>query len=502
MLEDIDMDKENNSPGFMEQACPPASPSPGFHGTSIFSNVPIFPSPKKKSLHKRVLSESTPTTASSKCSLGLEALRFDDESSYGSSTNQDSWTPQIPVMRSIKRKTSDNEGGAVDSGDERGLMIPLLVRDSRLQIGQCTSSSSSRYYKKTRDDVQNVSFFGEELTGVKNLTLHPRPLRGTVRPREDEPAMFGSNLSSFPELGGETIQPRLSTPPSTPKGPRVNGFASADKMNSGVFLSPQWTRPTVSVNPFSPVTQRHLDSGINAPATCPSRIAFGTPNRKLTRSKVFVDDAHRMDSLHPSCPPSPQFAPPPQSVYQCPETPSRLSCSRQRFGPGNNGGNDVDSSINSSFSISSPLVMQSSRFETDFELLKTIGVGSFGTVHEVAARLDGCLYAVKVMKRPIRGGTDRRIVLKEVHALAALCDQSKEGTFHIVRYHQAWIEDDRLYIQTELCDRTLGEEMEQTQIPSPKDEKTIWKLLREILLALDLIHSNNMAHLDIKVRLN
>ena len=339
------MDKENNSPGFMEQACPPASPSPGFHGTSIFSNVPIFPSPKKKSLHKRVLSESTPTTASSKCSLGLEALRFDDESSYGSSTNQDSWTPQIPVMRSIKRKTSDNEGGAVDSGDERGLMIPLLVRDSRLQIGQCTSSSSSRYYKKTRDDVQNVSFFGEELTGVKNLTLHPRPLRGTVRPREDEPAMFGSNLSSFPELGGETIQPRLSTPPSTPKGPRVNGFASADKMNSGVFLSPQWTRPTVSVNPFSPVTQRHIDSGINAPAKCLSR-TFGTTDGKMTWSNVSGDEAHRMDWLHHDVHQALNLL---HHYNQCINVQRRLVnfFSRQRFGPGNNGRNDVDSSINS-----------------------------------------------------------------------------------------------------------------------------------------------------------
>ena len=493
-MEVADLDKENDVPGgFLQQPCPESPP--GFHG-SFLSNVP-FPSPKKKTLHKRVLSENTPTTAStaasSKCSLGLEALRFDDESSC-SSTNQESWMPPIPTMRP-KRKNADKSIEGDESGEESGLMIPLLVRNPRRQSlnDQSGSSSSSRYYKKTRDDVHNVSFFGQETAPVsprKNLRLHPRPLRGgTVRPREDEDEfssdMFGSIVSPFPELGGESLQPQVTTPPVTPKHPRAN-VLTADK---GVFLSPQWTRP-VSVNPFTPVTHRYLNNGMNAPATCPSRIAIGTPtNRKMSRSMALREEAHHIESQLPTCPPSPQFSP--LQSFQCPETPSRHSL-RHRF---------IPDEVDSSFSISSPLAMQSSRFETDFELLKTIGVGSFGKVHEVAARLDGCLYAVKVMKRAIRGGTDRRNVLKEVHALAALCDQSKEGTFHIVRYHQAWIEDDRLYIQTELCDRTLREEMELAQNVFRRDEKTTWKLLREILLALDLIHSNNMAHLDIKVRL-
>lgn len=73
------------------------------------------------------------------------------------------------------------------------------------------------------------------------------------------------------------------------------------------------------------------------------------------------------------------------------------------------------------------------------------------------------------------------------------------ANFHIVRFHQAWIEDDRLYIQTELCSGTLRDEMERdihndglATIPRR------YKLLREILLALDLIHRHNMVHLDIK----
>jgi len=90
-------------------------------------------------------------------------------------------------------------------------------------------------------------------------------------------------------------------------------------------------------------------------------------------------------------------------------------------------------------------------------------------------------------------GTLRRM-LREVFALAALCQQDDFRTFHIVRYQQAWLEDDgTLYIQTELCSATLRDEM--------SDEKKIVdvaKLLREVLLALELVHQQGMVHLDIK----
>lgn len=56
------------------------------------------------------------------------------------------------------------------------------------------------------------------------------------------------------------------------------------------------------------------------------------------------------------------------------------------------------------------------------------------------------------------------------------------------------MEDDRLYIQTELCSGTLGDEMARDFLTMPR----CYKLLREILLALDFIHRHNMVHLDIK----
>lgn len=56
------------------------------------------------------------------------------------------------------------------------------------------------------------------------------------------------------------------------------------------------------------------------------------------------------------------------------------------------------------------------------------------------------------------------------------------------------MEENRLYIQTELCSCTVWAEMER----GPLDNQRRYKLLREILLALEFIHRNSMVHLDIK----
>ena len=105
-----------------------------------------------------------------------------------------------------------------------------------------------------------------------------------------------------------------------------------------------------------------------------------------------------------------------------------------------------------------------------------------------------------------------RRMLREVFALAALCQQDDFRTFHIVRYQQAWLEDDgTLYIQTELCSATLRDEMSGGKKVSSAERETTssttgqtisvsrqLKLLREILLALELVHQQGMVHLDIK----
>ena len=139
-----------------------------------------------------------------------------------------------------------------------------------------------------------------------------------------------------------------------------------------------------------------------------------------------------------------------------------------------------------------------SRFVADFEVVGTLGNGSFGSVYKVRNRMDKRMYAIKAAKREARGPSDREHMLQEVYALAALSDDTTAAAMHIVGYHQAWMEGSRLYIQTELCDGSLEKEIGEGSL----DEKRRYKVLREMSLALDLVHKSGMIHLDIKVRRN
>lgn len=137
-----------------------------------------------------------------------------------------------------------------------------------------------------------------------------------------------------------------------------------------------------------------------------------------------------------------------------------------------------------------------SRFYSDFEILGTLGHGSFGTVYKCRSRLDSREYAVKVAKRRAKGNADRDRIFREVRALAKLSDLPDTTAFHVVRYHQAWMEEDKLHIVTELCTSTLQAEMESGLFHG--NTKRLFKLLREMLLALKMIHEKDLVHLDIK----
>ena len=152
---------------------------------------------------------------------------------------------------------------------------------------------------------------------------------------------------------------------------------------------------------------------------------------------------------------------------------------------------DEDDNDNKDSSVSRS---SQSRFQSDFDVLGELGTGTFGSVLKVLSRLDGCMYAIKVAHRPAKGNADKDRMLKEVYALAALSDQADTATFHIVRYHQAWMEENRLYIQTEMCTTTLAAEMANASLT----EQRRYKFLREICVALEFIHKNGMVHLDIK----
>jgi len=196
------------------------------------------------------------------------------------------------------------------------------------------------------------------------------------------------------------------------------------------------------------------------------------------------------------------------------------------------------------------------RYATDFEELRLLGKGGFGTVTKARHRVDRQLYAIKRME--LRGSAaDRERLLQECALLPRLTHM------HIVRYYQAWIEAEQkeqkeqkevrsatiatkargvkkraavrtvkaavpaerddwlshqgtqawergasptpgstllletLYIQMEFCDgTTLREAIISGELQ--KDEALIWKLFRQVLDALAYVHSKGLIHRDVK----
>ncbi|KAM3239685.1 hypothetical protein ACQJBY_053404 [Aegilops geniculata] len=129
-----------------------------------------------------------------------------------------------------------------------------------------------------------------------------------------------------------------------------------------------------------------------------------------------------------------------------------------------------------------------SRYRTDFHEIEQIGCGNFSVVFKVLRRIEGCLYAVKRSIKQLHNDMDRRQALKEVHTLVALGNHE-----NIVGYFTSWFETEKLFIQMELCDRSLCVNGDK-----PLEFGDALELLYQVCKGLDFIHGRGVAHLDVK----
>ncbi|XP_053671266.1 membrane-associated tyrosine- and threonine-specific cdc2-inhibitory kinase [Anopheles nili] len=132
-----------------------------------------------------------------------------------------------------------------------------------------------------------------------------------------------------------------------------------------------------------------------------------------------------------------------------------------------------------------------SYYEQCFEQLTKVGEGSFGEVFKVRSRIDGRLYAVKKSKTFFRSSHSRQVCFEEVRRYEQFSDHE-----NCVKLYQAWEQDDRLYMQMELCRENL--EVYAREHQQLQDEK-IWSILLDLLLALKSLHDRDLIHLDIKL---
>jgi wee1-like protein kinase len=137
-----------------------------------------------------------------------------------------------------------------------------------------------------------------------------------------------------------------------------------------------------------------------------------------------------------------------------------------------------------------------SRYKSEFIELSRLGQGEFGAVYRVVNRFDGCVYAVKKTRRPIKGSQDENSAIKEVCAHAVLGKHK-----NVVRYYSAWCENDRMLIQSEYCNGgslsdVISNRREKGRVGFNSAE--IRELIRQLSSGLNYIHKKELAHLDIK----
>lgn len=120
-----------------------------------------------------------------------------------------------------------------------------------------------------------------------------------------------------------------------------------------------------------------------------------------------------------------------------------------------------------------------SYFEQCFEIIAKIGEGSFGEVFKVRCKEDGLLYAVKKSKKLFRSESYRQERLEEVKRYEQFSEHE-----HCIKLYKAWEQDDRLYMQMELCRENLENYLSRKcNIPESK----IWSILLDLLLVRFII---------------
>merc|ERR1712088_1063523 len=138
--------------------------------------------------------------------------------------------------------------------------------------------------------------------------------------------------------------------------------------------------------------------------------------------------------------------------------------------------------------------LQVCRYNEEFLQIGEIASGEFGTVIKARHRLDGILYAIKITKDTVEGATERG-AMKEVFAHAVLKKHK-----NVVSYYSSWAEDGRVFIQNEYCNGgTLGMQIRQKKALGEKfSEAELAKVLVDVMNGLKYMHSEQLAHLDIK----
>jgi len=130
-----------------------------------------------------------------------------------------------------------------------------------------------------------------------------------------------------------------------------------------------------------------------------------------------------------------------------------------------------------------------------FKVVKFIGKGSFGSVYRVRRLSDGMEYAMKQINITQMNSQERKKAVNEIRILASISDCP-----YIVRFYEAFIENDTLYIVTDyasqggLLSQIKRHYKRRTHFP----ERQIWSYMIQLCLGMQYLHRHKILHRDLK----
>merc|ERR1711935_918760 len=130
----------------------------------------------------------------------------------------------------------------------------------------------------------------------------------------------------------------------------------------------------------------------------------------------------------------------------------------------------------------------------DFDKKKMLGKGSMGTVYHVKRSSDKKSYAMKEVSMVNCNVKEREDALNEVRLLSSITRPQ------IVKYYESFVENNKLYIITELVrDGDLFQKLQRNQKRRENlPEETVWSIVLQVGEALKCLHEHKIIHRDVK----
>ncbi|KAI8067051.1 kinase-like domain-containing protein [Gongronella butleri] len=130
-------------------------------------------------------------------------------------------------------------------------------------------------------------------------------------------------------------------------------------------------------------------------------------------------------------------------------------------------------------------------FDTKFTVLNLLGSGEFSHVWKVHCSDTNDVYAVKRLKAPFHGFSDRWRQLMEARNMLVV-----QNSPHCLHLFNAWEQGGYLFLQMEFGMMSL--ETVLANQDKPTYDKETWSTLLQIGLGVQAIHDADVAHLDLK----